>query len=146
MAAIRSATQIAEKWGRVTPQRAAEYEEGVRNPLRDYAEGAIKANDAWKSGTQAAIQADRFVAGVRRTGTAKWQAKAATLGTQRFGPGVQLAQGDYERGFAPFAEAIQRVTLPPRGPRRSPQNLQRVKAIVDALSAAKEAQLRGGRA
>lgn len=145
MAAIRSVTAIAEKWGRVTPQRAAEYEQGVRNPLRDYATNTVAANQAWKDGTAAAIQADRFAAGVRRVGTSKWQEKAATLGTQRFGPGVQLAQGDYEKGFAPFADAIARVTLPPRGPRRSPQNLQRVKAVVDALSAAKEAQLRGGR-
>jgi len=143
MAAIRSATDVAKKWAEVTPGRAAQYENGVRNPVRDYAANTQAANDAWKAGTQAAIARDGFKRGVARTGNTKWQERSAKLGPARFGPGVQAAQGDYETGFAPYREAIAGVNLPPRGPRRSPQNLQRVSAMVAAISQRKEALLKG---
>jgi hypothetical protein len=143
MAAIRSAADIAKKWADVTPGRAAQYEAGVRSPVRDYAANTIAANDAWKAGTQAAIAADRFKRGVTRAGNARWQERAIQLGPARFGPGVLVARDDFEQGFAPYREAIAGATLPPRGPRRSPQNLQRVNAMVAAISARKEALLKG---
>jgi len=143
MAAIRSATDIAKKWADVTPGRAAQYETGVKNPIRDYAANAQAANDAWKAGVNGAVARDGFKRGVAKAGTAKWQDRSIKLGTARYGPGVQAAQSDYEMGFAPFREAIAGVVLPPRGPRRSPQNLQRVNAMVTALSMRKEALLKG---
>jgi len=143
MAAIRSASEISKKWAEVTPGRAAQYEMGVRNPVRDYAAGAQAGNAAWKAGVQAAISRDGFSKGVAKAGNAKWQDRSIKLGPSRFGPGVQAAQGDYEAGFAPYREAIASVVLPPRGPRRSPQNLQRVNAMVNALSMRKEALLKG---
>jgi hypothetical protein len=143
MAAIRSASDISKKWAEVTPGRAAQYEQGVRNPVRDYSANAQAGNEAWKSGTQAAIARDGFKKGVAKAGTAKWQDRAIKLGPSRFGPGVQAAQADYESNFAPYREAIAGVVLPPRGPRRSPQNLQRVNAMVQAISVRKEALLKG---
>lgn len=145
MAAIRALDVISRKWARVASQSGPSYEEGITNPLRDYQAGAVAANDAWKSGVQAAVTGNRFESGVRRTGTSKWQRNAIAKGPVRFQQGVQVAQPDYEAGFAPFREAIAAAVLPARGPRRSPQNLQRVTAIVQAISARKEAQLRGGR-
>ncbi|GAI70545.1 unnamed protein product, partial [marine sediment metagenome] len=47
----------------------------------------------------------------------------------------------YARNFAPYRDAIERATLPPRYAKRDPRNLARVKAVVDALIAAKEARL-----
>lgn len=143
MAAIRSATDIAKKWSEVAPARAAQYEQGVKNPVRDYAQNAAAASDAWKAGVQAAVARDGFKRGVQKVGTAKWQERAAKLGPARYGPGVQAAVGDYEAGFAPYREAIASATLPPRGPRRSPQNLQRVNAMVTAIAQRKEALLKG---
>lgn len=143
MAAIRGVDQIAKKWAEVTPQRAAQYEQGVRNPTRDYAANTAAAAPAWASGVQAAIAGGRFAKGVAKAGTAKWQDRAAKLGPARYGPGVAVAEPDYSAGFAPYREAIAGVALPPRGPRRAPQNLQRVTAIVSALSARKEALLKG---
>ncbi|MGH8754553.1 MAG: hypothetical protein ACREU0_01715 [Burkholderiales bacterium] len=143
MAAIRSASDIAKKWAEVAPGRAGQYEMGVKNPVRDYAANAQAANEAWKSGTQAAIAGDRFKRGVAKVGTAKWQERAVKLGPSRYGPGVQAAVADYESGFAPYREAIAGAALPPRGPRRSPQNLQRVNAMVTAIANRKEALLKG---
>lgn len=145
MAGIRGLDVIARKWARVSAQSGPSYEEGVANPTSDYAAGAIAANDAWKAGTQAAIAGDRFASGVRRTGTAKWQKNAMSKGPLRFAQGVQVAQPDYEAGFAPYREAIASAVLPPRGARRSPNNMVRVQKMVEAISLKKEQLLKGGR-
>ena len=143
MAAIKSIEQIASKWAEVTPQRAPQYAAGVQDPLKDWAKETAAANGAWKEGVTSAIAADSFKKGVERAGTAKWQRGAVEKGASRFGPGVQLAQGDYAAAFAPFRDAIARTTLPPRFARRDPRNLLRNKAIVDALIAVKKGSTGG---
>lgn len=138
MAAIRTTERIAEKWATVTAQRGQAYADGVQDPQRDWARNTLAAEPAYNDGVTAAIARKAFGKGVTKAGTAKWQKGAVEKGVTRFGPGVQLAQGAYAAGFAPFRDAIARVTLPPRFARRDPRNLERVKAIVDALKAVKE--------
>lgn len=144
MAAIRSIDEIADKWSTVTPQRVADYESGIRNPRTDWKTATADANGAWKAGIAAASQADRFLKGVNRAGTPKWQEKSLEKGVPRWGPGVTLARDDYAAGFGPYRDAIARTVLPPRFARRDPRNLDRVKAIAEALGKTKE-QLSGGR-
>ncbi len=144
MAFIRSIEQIAKKFGLVTPGRSEDYRFGVENPRRDWATAAAAAEPAYESGVTQAIAKKRFGKGVKAAGTQTWQEGAIQKGTARWGPGVTLSQDKYARNFAPYRDAIERVTLPPRYARRDPRNLDRVKAIVNALSAAKEQRL-GGR-
>jgi hypothetical protein len=139
MAAIRPVDVIAKKWATVTPQRSADYEAGVRDPRRDWKTETIGASDAWKAGIQAAIAEGSYGKGVSRAGTAGWQEGAIEKGVARWGPGVTIAEDKYQTGFAPYREAISRVTLPPRFARRDPRNMARVTAIVDALVKAKKA-------
>ncbi len=140
MAAIRPVDEIAKKWARVTPQRVQDYQDGVQAPRTDWAQATAAAKPAWEAGVQAAIASSAFSKGVTKAGTDKWQQGALTKGVSRWGPGVQLGEDAYRTGFAPFREAIARVTLPPRGARRDPRNLARVTAIVEALVKAKAAQ------
>ena len=137
MPAIRPVSEIAEKWARVTPGRASDYQAGIQNPKRDWAEATRAAEDAWIQGVQEAASQRRFGRGVARAGTEKWKRKALELGTSRWGPGVSAARDDYEKGFAPFAEVIARVSLPPRGPKGDPKNIERVRVIAQALHEAK---------
>lgn len=141
MAAIRTVDQIARKWATVTPMRTADYEAGVREPRTDWARATLAAADAWKAGVQVAMTQGLFSKGVSKAGTPAWQEGAVSKGTQRWGPGVQLAQDKYQVAFAPFREAIARVVLPPRFARRDPRNLARVSAVVEALVKAKSAAL-----
>jgi hypothetical protein len=143
MAKIRSLDLIAAKWSRVASASGTSYEEGVKNPTGDYAAGAIAANGSWKAGVQAAAGRDAYAAGVRRAGNEKWQRNASAKGPARYGQGVQVALPDYSAGFAAYHQVIASTQLPPRGPRRSPQNLARVAAIAQALAAKKEALSRG---
>ena len=136
MAAIRSIERIAKKWATVTPGRTGYYQAGVEAPRRDWETATAAAEDAYQSGVTQAIAEKRFGKGVRAAGSEKWQRNAIEKGGQRWGPGVAMAEAAYAAGFAPFRDAIERVTLPPRFARRDPRNLNRVKAVVDALIAA----------
>ena len=133
MATIRSASKIAEKWARVTPQRAQDYEEGVNNPKKDWATNTKAAESNYEAGIQQSIRDKRFGKGVSKAGTEKWKSGATTKGVQRFGPGVAMAQGAYEEGFAPYREVIEKLSLPKRYAKGDPRNFERVKAVGQAL-------------
>lgn len=133
MAEIKSLSAIRDKWTRVTPGRIEDYKIGVKNPKRDWETETIAAKDNWKAGVDQAAAKGLFPKGVAEAGTKKWQDKALTKGPGRFAEGVYMAGPDYERGFAPYREAIARVDLGPRFPRRDPRNLERVRRVVEAL-------------
>lgn len=136
MAAIRSIEKIGKKWATVTPGRSEDYREGIENPRRDWEAATAGAEDSYQAGVNAAIAEKRFGKGVRAAGTDKWQRNALEKGSQRWGPGVAMAEAEYIKGYGPIRDAIERTTLPPRYARRDPRNLNRVKAIVDAVVAA----------
>jgi hypothetical protein len=134
MAQIKAIDRIAEKWARVTPQRSQDYAVGIDNPRRDWAQATAASADAWRDGVTKAATSGQFAKNVSKAGTAKWQARARAKGATRFSEGVQIAQPDYQAGFAPYAETIKSTTLPPRYAKGDPRNLERVKAITVALS------------
>jgi len=131
--AIKSASEIAAKWARVTPQRTADYQQGVENPGKDWKSETKGAEARYEAGVTAAITKKRFGKGVDAAGTSKWQSKAIEKGTVRWGPGVQVAQGDMAAGFEPFRNVISGLTLPQKYPKGDPRNIQRVAAIAKAL-------------
>jgi hypothetical protein len=137
MAEIRDLSAIRDKWTRVTPGRTEDYTLGIKNPRRDWEKETEGASANYKAGVDAAHSKGLFAKGVKKAGTKKWQAKALAKGPQRFAEGVHLAGDDYEAGFAPFRDAIARVDLGPRFPKRDPRNIDRVKKIVNALVAEK---------
>lgn len=141
MAFIRSKDSIAKKWAEVTPMRAGDYADGIANPRRPWAAATKNAEAAYEAGVQQSIQRKAFGKGVTKVGDEKWKRKASTRGVANWGPGVSDARGDFEAGFAPYHDAIAAVKLPPRYARRDPRNMARVKAVVDALSAKKEAMI-----
>lgn len=137
MAEIKSLSAIADKWTRVTPGRTEDYKLGIQNPRRDWAEETLEAEGNYKAGVDAAQAKGMFAKGVTKAGTAKWKEKSLKKGPGRFAEGVYIAGPDYEKGFAPYHAAIERVDLGPRFPKRDPRNLDRVRKIVDALVAEK---------
>lgn len=133
MAEIKSIQAIQEKWGRVTPTRTEDYTIGIRNPKRDWAQASAAAKESHKAAMTAAAQNDSYGKGVAKAGTAKWQERAAKKGPQRFAEGVVVGAGDYGSGFAPYADVIKATALTPRFPTGDIRNLDRVKAISQAL-------------
>ena len=137
MAAIKSEQEIAEKWARVTPTRAADYESGVKAPLKDWAINAGAAEDSWAMGVSSAAGNKSFSKGVRKAGNEKWSRKTIEVGINRWGPGVRAAASDYASGFAPYRQVLASLVLPARYPKGSPQNIDRVAAVAAALAAKK---------
>lgn len=133
MAEIKSLSSIRDKWTRVTPGRTEDYKLGIQNPRRDWKDETLAGKENWKAGVDAAAAKDLFAKGVTKAGTDKWRDRALKKGPGRFAEGVYIAGPDYESGFKPYHEAISRVDLGPRFPKRDPRNLNRVKAIVDAM-------------
>lgn len=137
MAEIKALSAIRDKWTRVTPGRIEDYKLGIQNPRRDWEQETLAAEDNWKIGVDRAQAQGLFGKGVSKAGSKKWQRKSLDVGPGRFAEGVYKAGDDYAAGFAPFREAIARVDLGPRFPRRDPRNLDRVKRVVEALVAEK---------
>ena len=141
MAAIRPIDTITEKFITVTPGRATQYKQGVENPLRDWEQNAIAAEETYKRGVTEAANKGMYGKGVKKAGTRKWQKGASQKGPTRFSEGVMLSKDAYKAGFAPYAEEIARTELPPRGPKGDPANIQRVAVIAKALRARKLAEM-----
>lgn len=133
MAEIKSLSSIREKWTRVTPMRSEDYRLGILSPRRDWADATEAQKDTWKMAIIDAANKDLFAKGIRKAGTEKWRDKALSVGPGRFSEGVMVAGPDYEAGFAPYREVIERLTLPPRFPKGDPRNIMRVSAIAEAL-------------
>jgi hypothetical protein len=133
MAEVKPIGRIREKWTRVTPLRTEDYKLGVTTPRRDQAAAAIAAKETHKAAMAQAAASDAYAKGVAKAGTQKWQSRALQKGPGRFAEGVMIGGDDYEKGFGPFRDEIEKTVLPPRFPRRDPRNVQRVATIAAAL-------------
>lgn len=131
--AIKSTAAIAEKWARVTPARSKDYADGVAAPRRDWQSTTEAAEQAWQQGIQNSIANKSRLKGVRKRGTSGWQTKTLEKGTVRWGPGVSGAKDDYFKGVDPYLQTIAALTLPPKGPKGDPRNIDRVAKIAMAL-------------
>jgi len=134
MAIIKSAKDIAAKWKTVTPTRSGYYKDGVLAPRKDWAEQTAAAKDNYNAGIQKSITEDRFSKGVKEAGTQKWKDKTTSVGVSRWQGGVQVAAADFEKGFAPYRDVIEKTALPPRYPKGDPRNYDRVAVLGAALN------------
>ena len=144
MVAIKSVSDIAAKWARVTPGRSADYEAGVRAPRASWATQAAAAEPAFQAGVAAAASRKAFSGGVRKAGDEKWSRKSLSVGVSRYGPGVGAATADFQAGFADFAATIGSTSIPARRAKGDPANIQRVTLLADALHKKKLAMTAGG--
>ena len=133
MPAVKDLSRSADKWKRRASVAAPDYEAGIDNPRTSWEESTLKAADSQAKGVQQAIANKSFEKGIKKAGNAKWQQRAKQLGAQRFAEGVAVAEDAYKAGFQPYKEAIERVSLPPKGPKGDPRNYARVAAIGEAL-------------
>ena len=133
-AKVAPLSMIGEKWNRRSASAGPEYEAGIRNPRTPWAAASNSSKASWTAGVTLAAQRDAYGKGVTAAGDQRWSQKSIEKGPARFSQGVAVSEADYASGFAPFRDAIERVDLPPRGPRGSEQNYARVAPIGKALA------------
>lgn len=130
---VKSAKRIAEKWARVTPERIADYEEGVRNPMRDWETQTAESEERYEQGIKDAIARKAFGKGVKRVGTSKQKSASIIKGIPRWPEGVRGAEADMEKGMQPVVSVLEALDLPKRYPTGDPRNIERVRVIQQAL-------------
>lgn len=89
--------QIAAKYGRRVAAAGQDYQEGVQNPSRDWADSTAGAEERYQAGLQESFGERRFSAGVQRAGSAKWQRNALEKGAQRYTSAAQTAAAAYQQ-------------------------------------------------
>jgi hypothetical protein len=138
MAEIKSAARSAEKWKRQSAAARPEYEQGVRDTKKDWKDNTLRGAQNYEQAVTKAIADKRFQGGVDKAGTATWREATLSKGPNRWTEGIAGSTDKYERGFAPYRATIEGLTLPPRGPKGSPQNIDRVRAVTEALHNTKQ--------
>lgn len=133
MPRVKPLSQVVDKFTRNGAAASRSYAEGVANPRRDWAQATAAASDSYAQGVQEAIADGRFARGVENAGTAKQRDAALNKGAQRFGPGIAASGPAYQAGIQPYLQVIESTSLPPRQPKGSPQNIERVRILAEAL-------------
>ncbi len=133
MPAIKSMDRISAKWTANAASGTGAYEDGVRNPRKDWATETKAAEQNYEQGVTKAMSRKAFGKGVTSAGTQKWQRNSIEKGPSRWASGISLAKAEYEKGFGPFRDIIEKTVLPPRGPKGDPKNIQRVAVLAAAL-------------
>jgi hypothetical protein len=132
---IKDVATLANKFATRAAAAQADYKTGVEAAGGEWEANTAASEGTYQAGVQEAIAAGRYAKGVRASGAAHYVRRASELGSQRFVGGVQAGKDRWAQNTAPALQVIAGLTLPPRGPRRSPQNQQRSAAVATALGA-----------
>ena len=130
MPAIKPLDKISKVWAKRAAAASAEYKDGVENPRKDWEQETVSAATRYQEGLEAAFANNSFEKGVANAGTAKWKKRATQVGPGRYSEGVRGAEPEYRAGFIRFHSRIAATDLPPRGPKGSPENIERVKIMA----------------
>jgi len=127
---IKDTGTLAQKFVTRASAAATDYRDGVATAGGDWETNTKNSESSYEAGVQEAIGQKRFGKGVSAAGGSKYQENAVKLGGVRYAPGVQNAQGAWQKGVGPYLEKLKGLSLPPKGPRRSPQNQQRANMVA----------------
>jgi len=137
---VKAAADAAAKFVTNAQAAAPAYGKGVAAAGQTWQANTAAAAENWQQGVQQAAAQGRFAAGVNNTSMNKFQTRASGVGVQRYPTGVASAGPAYQTAVQPYLTTLQNLTLPPRAPRGSPANNQRVLAVTAALRAQKLGQ------
>jgi hypothetical protein len=137
---VKDAATVAAKYRTRASAAAGDYKTGVQQAGADWEAGARAGEGNYEAGVQEAIGKKRYGRGIQAAGQQKYVNNAVNLGAARYPQGVANAEGAFAAGIGPVLQRIASLTLPPRGPRRSPQNQQRANAVAAELGKMKDGQ------
>lgn len=140
MAAIKGLADSASKWNRRASAAASDLVKGVQNPKKSWSESSKAAEDNYVQGVTLAANEGRYGAGIDAAGEQKWQTNSVAKAQTRYPQGVQLAQGEWQKGFTPYHQAYSAHNLSPRGPRGSEQNYALSTEVQRLFAATKRAR------
>jgi hypothetical protein len=137
---VKDAAAIAQKYVTRASAAAGDYKSGVQGAGADWEAGARAGEPNFEAGVQEAIAKKRYGRGIAAAGQQKYVDNAVNLGAQRYPQGVQQASAAFAKGINPVLDKLRSLNLPPKGPRRSPQNQQRAAMVAAELGKLKDSQ------
>jgi len=132
------ARTIGQRFVKFAPGRLPRYEEGIRNPDKDWEKETSDSEANYEQGVTNAIKRKAFGKGVKKCGTAKQQERTIEKGLIRWPEGIAGAEDEMTKAMEPVVAVIRATTLPPRYPTGDPRNYKRSEAVGVALRKAKE--------
>ena len=133
MPKTKGVANTVDKWQRRAAVAQPDYSAGVMNPRIPWDQAAKAGENNYKAGVTAAANSGRYGQGISRVGNQRYLDGAIKKGPQRYVEGVQLGGSNFQDRINTVLQTIESVQLPPRGPKGSPQNFQRVAPIGEAL-------------
>jgi hypothetical protein len=130
---MKDTATIARKFVQRAQAAGSEYKTGVAGKGAKWQSNTAAAEDTYGQGVTAAVGRRAFSKGVAKAGAAKYETKASEIGATRYPQGVAGSEAAYASGFEPYAGVLKSVSLAPRAPKGSPQNLERVRVVTEAL-------------
>lgn len=132
-------TKISKKWSQRAANASGDYKDGVAGAGAKYQAGVSGAGDSYRAGVTAAIGRGAYEKGVNGA-SAKYVDRAVKNGSTRYTGGVQGAEGDWQKGFQPYAAVLNGLDLPAPGPRGAGSNMDRAAKVAIALNKARIGQ------
>ena len=137
MVVVPSPDKVVDKWQRKASAATEDYRAGVETPRRSWKEAVLAAADAYYAALQNVINQDLWRKALAGISEDEWKRKAIELGVRRYADGVRANADKYAKKMSKVLAILKELTLPPRGPRGDPKNLDRVRVIMEALHKAK---------
>jgi len=127
----------ADKFERRASAAGQDYANGVESVTdSEQQEATLEAADEWVTGVQESIQNGTFQSGVRNT-PKSWQSQALEVGQNRFTQSAGQSGDVWRQSFEPFANALESLSIPPRGARGSSANFERSREVGERLNEAR---------
>jgi len=137
---VKDIGAITQKFQTRAAAAAGDYKSGVQGAGGDWQAGALAGEGNFEQGINEAIAKKRYGRGIQAAGAQKYVDNAVNLGAQRYPQGVQNAGPAFTKGMTPVLERIRGLNLPPKGPKRSPQNQARANMVALELGKMKDGQ------
>lgn len=131
MLKVRDANAAAERFKSKAGAAGADYANGVKGSGASWESGTLAGESNYAAGVQEAIGRGAFGKGVRAAGASHYEARASTVGAQRYPQGVAAGAGAYASGVGPYLDAMRSASLSPRRPKGDPGNITRVQEIAN---------------
>lgn len=136
---IRPTNELAQKYRTRAGAAQGDYKSGVEGAGADWEAGAKAGEGNYEAGVQEAIGKKRYGRGVSAAGAGKYVKNAVDLGVARYPTGVAQGTDAWQRNVQPSLDKLKSLSLPPKGPKGSPQNQQRAAMVALELRKLKDA-------
>lgn len=135
---MKTAQQANANWVNAAGRAGPAWTQGIQSTQKDQAALAAAAQPAWLAGVQDAAANNRFAAGVTRRGTPYWKSQSEAK-SANYTTGYTAGASNQLSSAQKLMNALPGIVsgLPARGPAGSPQNLQRVAQLDNALHQAR---------